>query len=158
MTLTVCLNCGTPSTGPRCTEHTIDTRTERTHIAWRNDARWKALSNRLRKAQPWCSQCHTTADLTTDHIIPVSAAPELAYAVENADVLCRSCNGKRGNRFTLDEAQAVLMRLQATYKRHPAKKGRERIAAAQRATQTRGDTSPDQPFRPIGRQSLSRRS
>lgn len=150
-----CLDCGTPAAGPRCPEHTVtDTRTNRTHVAWRNDAKWKNLSKRLRKAQPWCSQCSTTVDLTVDHIVPVSQAPELAYAVENCDVLCRSCNGRRGNQFTLDEAHGVLNRLEREYKRRPTTTGRARINAAQHVIETWGDTPNGQPFRPAVRQSL----
>ena len=87
------------------------------------------------KACPWCEQCGTTSSLTVDHILPVSDYAEIAYATENLTVRCRSCNSRRGTRYTLDEAQAVLTRLQRAYERRPTRQGAERVQAAQRAVQ-----------------------
>jgi 5-methylcytosine-specific restriction endonuclease McrA len=53
---------------------------------------------RLRKlviaAQPWCSLCGATSDLTVDHIIPLKRGGETR--LDNYRVLCRSCNSRRG--------------------------------------------------------------
>lgn len=136
MTLKPCIQCGEPSDRSRCPEHRPkDTRTDRAHIAWRNDIRWKSLSKRLRRASPFCEACGTSADLTVDHVIPVADAPELAYAVENCRVMCRPCNGRRGDRVTLAEALDVLDRLRATLARRPSQGARERVKVAQRCAE-----------------------
>ena len=158
MTLRPCLTCGTPSTGPRCPEHTTDTKHRPKGHVHTNTTRWKNLSKRLRKLSPFCELCGAREQLSVDHILPVSEAPELVYAEDNLRVGCLSCNGKRGNRFTHDEAHAVLKRLESTYTRRPTAKGRERVNVAQRLAQTRGGTPSDQDPRPGGTQSLRVRS
>lgn len=143
---TYCRDCQ-PDPGPR------------DHVAWANNAQWKNLSKRLRSTQPWCDFCPATTNLTVDHILPVSDYPELTYSTENCRVLCRSCNSQRGNTYTQDEAHDVLTRLQSAYKRRPTRRGRERVAVAQRAIQTqgggtRGRTAPTA-GKPWGRMNLT---
>lgn len=151
MTLKPCIVCGTPANGSRCPEHQPkDTRTNRDHVAWHNNGRWKAMSKRLRRASPFCEWCGDVNALSVDHVLPVSQFPELTYAVENCRVLCKVCNGKRGNKFTHDEANAVLIRLQDSQTRRPTKSGHERVEAAQRAALTWGHTPNDEPDRPGG--------
>lgn len=143
MTLKPCLSCGTPTTGSRCPDcRPADVRD---HIASVNNGQWQRLSKSARRMQPWCLDCRTTENLCADHIIPVSVAPELAYSIDNLTVRCSRCNGRRGNTYTTAEAESVCATLQASYKRHPTRRGRERIAAAQKAVNnnnalTRGDT------------------
>ncbi|TMS50967.1 HNH endonuclease [Mycobacterium sp. DBP42] len=127
-----CLFCGEPSPGTYCPGCRPADERERHHIR-SNPTRWKNLSKRLRRLSPFCEFCGATKALAVDHILPISDYPELVYAEENCRVLCRSCNGKRGNKFTHDEAQAVLTRLVASQKRRPTTKGRERVNVAQRA-------------------------
>ena len=123
MTARPCIRCGGVfATGSHCTDcRPKDNRTNREHVAWRNNAQWKDLSKRLRRTSPFCEWCGATEQLTVDHILPVSDYEELAYAVENCRVLCKACNGRRGHTFTLDEAEAVLKRLEATQRRQPTK-------------------------------------
>lgn len=52
---------------------------------------WRQLSKAARQAQPWCSECGSTEDLTLDHITPRSLADGVA-------VLCRRCNGRKADR------------------------------------------------------------
>jgi len=51
-----------------------------------------------------CSICRRLItqddDLTIDHIRPISKYPDLAYAKNNLQILCRSCNSAKGNRET----------------------------------------------------------
>lgn len=99
MTARPCVDCGDViATGTRCDEcRTIATPgkfRDRTHAHW-NTARWKRLSKRLRRMQPWCSTCGSTNDLTVDHIVPIALRPDLTYTLSNLDVLCRSCNGRK---------------------------------------------------------------
>lgn len=61
-------------------------------------------------------------------------------------MLCALDNNRRQNTYTHDEAQHVLDRLTAAYNRRPTRKGRERIAAAERACD-QGDTPNRSAFR-----------
>ncbi|MBF6330261.1 HNH endonuclease [Nocardia transvalensis] len=99
MILRPCLDCGEPSTTARCPEHALrdDRVRDHDHVHW-NGGRWKRLSARLRRVQPWCSSCGATDELTVDHIAPVSTRPDLAYELRNLQVLCRRCNGRKGAR------------------------------------------------------------
>ncbi|WP_258043812.1 HNH endonuclease [Mycobacterium kansasii] len=76
-----------------------------------NGAQWKRLSASARRRQPWCLDCGAVNDLTTDHIIPIHEAPELAYEPANIAVRCRPCNSARGTHCTHDERQAVYAAL-----------------------------------------------
>ena len=91
-----CLTCGEPSDRSRCPEHRLDDHPnrDRKHLH-NNTTRWKKLSRRLRRMQPWCSTCGATDDLTVDHIVPLTQRPDLAYELTNLDILCRSCNGAK---------------------------------------------------------------
>jgi 5-methylcytosine-specific restriction endonuclease McrA len=82
-----------------------------------SDHRWRKLSNRLRKASPFCEFCSATNDLTADHIIPLSERPDLAHDELNCRVLCRTCNGERGDRCTNTERDQVLMAIELRRKR-----------------------------------------
>ena len=70
----------------------------------RNDPRLsrKYKEVRLKKlAQDgWtCFYCgYEGKDMTIDHIIPVSKAPELAITMENMVSCCKPCNSKKGSR------------------------------------------------------------
>lgn len=146
MTAKPCIECGTPSSGSRCADcrPTRSQQLPRSHVAYANNGRWKRLSQRLRKQQPWCTWCGITTRLQTDHVIPESVAAELSYCEENLRVLCATCNNQRQATYTAEEAQHVLTRLQDSHRRRPTKSGRERIAAAQRALSDLGDNPPDQ--------------
>ncbi|WP_084223689.1 HNH endonuclease [Mycolicibacterium holsaticum] len=150
MTLKPCLVCGEPSSKPRCDEHRPkDTRQRRGPGQAAYDPVWRRLSLRARRLQPWCLDCGATEDLTSDHIIPKSLAPELVHARENIAVRCCACNSRRGTTgFTHAEVLAVIVRLEATYRRHPTRTGRERLDAARRASDQGGcpKASGAQPF------------
>jgi len=74
--------------GGECPRHTLPSKPA--HVRY-NDAAWKRLSRAARKAQPWCSFCGSTFDLTLDHVVAGKGAG--GYLV-----LCRSCNSSKGNR------------------------------------------------------------
>lgn len=119
MTLRLCTICGEPAQGSRCTEHRRpDERTHRGVGHANDDPVFRAISTRLRKASPFCQNCGARDDLTVDHIIPTSEAPELAREVLNMRVLCRSCNSRRGNVCTEAERQAVWAAIAARKRRH----------------------------------------
>lgn len=96
-----CIVCGEPSTTTRCAEHT----TRPVPIVERASARargytstWDKLSKRARRLQPFCSDCGTTDNLSTDH------SPEawrrhdagLPIRLQDVDVVCIPCNNRRG--------------------------------------------------------------
>lgn len=91
MTWTACIVCGEPSPASRCDEHAIKPKPRSKTTTQRGyDSRWRRLSERARRLQPWCSDCNTTEDLTTDHL----RWP--ARTLDDVDVVCRSCNSRRG--------------------------------------------------------------
>lgn len=97
MTMTVCIVCGEPSTGPRCPEHALrDLRGSARARGY--DARWDRLSKRARKLQPWCTDCGATEALTTDHSPQAWQRAEagLALRLEDVEVVCGPCNNRRG--------------------------------------------------------------
>ncbi|WP_074334892.1 HNH endonuclease [Mycobacteroides abscessus] len=107
-----CIGCGQliPS-GSRCTacqrpRNNNYQRGKRGRTA--SDWRWRKLSQKLRRLSPFCERCSKTTDLTVDHVIPPTERPDLTYDALNLRVLCRSCNGSRGNRVTDQERQQVL--------------------------------------------------
>ena len=70
------------------------------HRTWR----WRRLPRRFRAA--WVAErgwvCagfrrapHAATELATDHIVPVSEDPALAFTWANLQCLCPSCNGRK---------------------------------------------------------------
>ncbi|PJE07570.1 MAG: hypothetical protein CK429_24750 [Mycobacterium sp.] len=104
-----CLLCGDDA-GPgqsRCTDcRPKDTR-RRTRAQRHRPSAWDRLARRMCKLSPFCEWCGSTERLECDHIIPVSVDPSLALEPLNCRVLCKTCNGIRGNRCTDAERQAV---------------------------------------------------
>lgn len=92
MTMSPCLTCGQPCTGPRCTEHTVDA-TLRGY-----DASWKRLSKRARRLQPFCQTCGSTEDLQCDHTPEAWARKAAGKTIRLSDVqvLCGPCNRDAG--------------------------------------------------------------
>lgn len=62
------------------------------------DWRWRKLSLRARKLQPWCTDCGTADDLTGDHTPEAwqRKADGKTIRLQDIDVVCRVCNIKRG--------------------------------------------------------------
>lgn len=97
MTLRPCIACGEPTERARCTDCALpSTRPSMTELGY--DWHWRKLSARARRIQPWCSDCGTTEDLTTDHTPEAWRRKEqgLPIRLEDVDVTCRSCNSRRG--------------------------------------------------------------
>lgn len=88
-----CLTHGCPTLVERgyCTAHRTTT-TQRGY-----DYQWQKVSKAARAAQPWCSRCRATTDLTVDHVIPLAQGGDGRMVT----VLCRSCNSKKGARASL---------------------------------------------------------
>jgi 5-methylcytosine-specific restriction endonuclease McrA len=120
-----CHTCGEPTGGTYCADcrpATPPTDPRRTLATFAYDRRWRKLSARVRKLQPFCLDCGSRDDLTADHIIPVVEAPELAHEPLNIAVRCRPCNSAKGDRCTDDQRAAVLDAIarRAARRRHPA--------------------------------------
>lgn len=115
MLRTVCPQCGTPwerddatARCPQCQpsrherpDHSGRTAAYREQSASRkayNTRAWRRLSKMARDRQPFCSDCGSPYDLTTDH------SPEawqrhdagLTVRLEDVDVVCNRCNAERG--------------------------------------------------------------
>lgn len=95
MSLKPCILCGEPSPRSRCPDHQNHKSSAGRHAVHLNNTRWKKLSRKLRRMQPFCSTCGAREDLTVDHIVPLTERPDLAYDLDNLDILCRSCNSAK---------------------------------------------------------------
>lgn len=66
----------------------------------RSTAAWRRLAKQAASEEPVCwlqlEDC-TRVSTTGDHIIPVTARPDLALVRANVHGACSSCNYKRGN-------------------------------------------------------------
>ena len=97
MTLKPCLRCGEPSPRSHCDDHRPrhPAKSPRDHGY---DSKWDRLSKRARRMQPWCSACGAVSDLTTDHRPEAweAKAAGRPITLTMVDVLCRSCNTRRG--------------------------------------------------------------
>ena len=92
-----CVDCGVIVRATRCVQCARAKERKRiTRTARGYDSMWRDLSRRMRAAQPWCSKCGSTKDLTLDHIIPLARGGTNDQS--NAQVLCRKCNSIKGSR------------------------------------------------------------
>ncbi|PWD42255.1 hypothetical protein ACN93_15110 [Gordonia paraffinivorans] len=99
--LSPCLACGEPTDGPRCgpCAYELEQITERPTREQRGyDKRWRRLSERARKLQPFCEDCGATTDLTADHSPEAwrRRARGLAVRLQDVAVVCQACNNRRG--------------------------------------------------------------
>ena len=60
---------------------------------------WRTFRAKMLKALDHvCTDCNREvfgADITLDHILPLSKYPDLAYEPSNIRVMCRKCNGNK---------------------------------------------------------------
>ncbi|WP_019874175.1 hypothetical protein [Sporichthya polymorpha] len=95
--LVPCGICGVPSPQTRCPEHPRATRARERDETQYGRA-WRNLSKRARRLQPFCQDCGTKANLTTDHT-PAAHHARLnrrPITLAMVEVVCASCNAKRG--------------------------------------------------------------
>ena len=92
--LRACLDCGAPSAWTRCPAHTR----ARTRVRTANRQRARDVI----AAQPWCSDCGSTRDLTSDHVI---ALAEGGTNDGPQRTLCRPCNSRRGGGLSGNEGR-----------------------------------------------------
>lgn len=98
-----CLTCGEPSPATYCTEHAPapSPHAERRGSARKRgyDTAWDRLSTWARRCQPFCSDCGTTENLTTDHKPSAWArkAAGKSLRLRDVDVVCGPCNARRGS-------------------------------------------------------------
>jgi 5-methylcytosine-specific restriction enzyme A len=96
MTMRPCIDCGEPTEGTRCAEHTIDTKPSAAARGY--DHQWTKLSKRARRLQPFCLRCGAVEDLQTDHT-PEAWARKAAgkpIRLQDVQVLCGPCNRDAG--------------------------------------------------------------
>lgn len=96
--LKACADCGDLTTRARCTscrppDHEGKSSTQRGY-----DSAWQRLSRRARRAQPFCTDCGTTKELSVDHTPQAWARHEagLEIRLEDVAVVCITCNNRRG--------------------------------------------------------------
>lgn len=65
----------------------------------RNSPRYRAWRDKVYRRDGWrCTSCHRhlqKGDITADHVVPWSEAPDLRYEVSNGRALCRECHARR---------------------------------------------------------------
>lgn len=86
----LCVECGEPAEESRCELHPRPATPKPSATRRGYGSAWQRLSKHARRLQPWCSDCGTNNDLTADHLVWP------ATQLEHVDVVCRSCNSKRG--------------------------------------------------------------
>lgn len=97
-----CLDCGAPSEGSRCPEHTAAQAAERRPSRYPREAgydrAWRALSARARRMSPMCEVCFTSQDLTADHTPEAwrRRAAGLPIRLQDIRILCRRHNASAG--------------------------------------------------------------
>lgn len=79
-----CLDCGKLTDSSRCPTH------QRARHTRMYGGRWQRISRQARANAPYCAECGTTDDLTTDHVV----AGTLTGGVQ---VLCRVCNARKSS-------------------------------------------------------------
>jgi hypothetical protein len=89
------------------------------------DWTWRKLSRRARRLQPFCTDCGTADDLTTDHTTEAwqRHARGQVIRLTDVDVVCRRCNTDRGaarGKHPTHEPAAALPQLDALGPWHPA--------------------------------------
>lgn len=92
-----CLKCGEPVAGASwCDDHKPQPSKSRRDRGY--EGQWRKLSARARRLQPWCSDCHTTTDLTCDHTPEAWEAHDAGKPItlDLVNVVCRACNARRG--------------------------------------------------------------
>ena len=93
MALIPCLNCGRLSRLTRKGRCSHCSKTTQRGYGWEHQQRARAAI----AAQPWCSECGSTVDLTAGHVVPVHRG-----VASPLRVLCRPCNSGRGDEVTFD--------------------------------------------------------
>lgn len=90
--LRFCLHCNTHHQG-RCPrlEQRRGSSTQRGY-----GSAWHRLVEQAIRHHPYCAICDSTDDLTGDHIVPLSQGG--TNTMSNVQVLCRSCNSRKGGR------------------------------------------------------------
>lgn len=99
MTMRPCIECGEPTTATRCDDcHKPNAPKITNARAAGYDSAWDKLSKRARQLQPFCQDCGSRDDLTTDHSPEAWRRKAAGKSIRLRDVavVCRSCNSKRG--------------------------------------------------------------
>ena len=103
MTLRVCIEPTCPTLArdaSRCDQHRRAQVRQRsaqrgTRQAQGYGPEWQRIRREAIKAQPWCSHCFATEDLTADHVVALARG---GTAQDGVQVLCRGCNSRKADR------------------------------------------------------------
>lgn len=97
-----CIRCGEPiQSGSRCADCADPKRRVDHELSSHErgyDRMWRRLSERARRAQPWCTWCGATEGLTLDHSREAweRKAEGKDIRLEDCLVLCAPCNSRKG--------------------------------------------------------------
>lgn len=60
------------------------------------DRRWPALRLQALRRDGWqCVECGSRVRLEVDHVLPVRDRPDLAFTLDNLQVLCSRCHTRK---------------------------------------------------------------
>ena len=99
---TTCIDCGTliPAGAKRCTQHQREwqsTQNSKPNRKYHGTRQHKTrIARVLRRDGRRCRYCGASSDLTLDYIVSLHNGG--ARTDENAQILCRSCNSRKGAR------------------------------------------------------------
>lgn len=61
--------------------------------AWHKHPAWPGLRLAAKRRDGWaCVRCRGRGRLEVDHVLPVERHPDLAFALDNLQTLCRDCH------------------------------------------------------------------
>lgn len=134
MTLKPCITCGELGENSRCTD--CQTAHDRQYPDPRRrnttssgyDQRWRRLSERARKRQPFCSDCGRPDQLHADHL-PIAwwrRDHGLPIRLRDIDVVCAACNHDRGEARPGSDRYNEWLKSTSTNKRDAVTRG-ERV-------------------------------
>lgn len=99
--------CGVATSGGWCVRHAAErTKREAMRRATRSGprvydtARWKALRRAVLAERPICEACGKAAATEVDHVVRVSARPDLAFERSNLQARCKPCHSAKTSRET----------------------------------------------------------
>ena len=97
----VCIECGEVGTGTRCEQCQAVRAWRANQMRGGATARgytraWEKRAAKVKRAQPYCSVCGATEDLTVDHIVPKARGG--SDEPDNLRTLCRRHNSAKGGR------------------------------------------------------------
>ncbi len=89
------------------------------------DAEYRRARAEAIAAQPWCSECGSSFNLTADHVVPLSQGGDPHGLLR---VLCKACNSAQGARLAAGEGRVGSLGPRHPLYRGPTKKNAGQVS------------------------------